>query len=169
MTWSVQENNAHTQWRYIYATSVLGGRPPENMFVQVSLGFDASDILAGSTPGWSVGWEYPGSGNPGLFEPVYGLSIRWRPWIELISDQSPMWGGLYAKNSGGGFVHTDDLYDDPVAFFYDPSGHGALVGRIPVPGPLPLLPPSSVPEPGSLVLLALGLLGLGVASQRRKG
>ncbi len=163
VSWSVQENDVHNRWRYIYATTLSGGvASPEKLFISVSPDFLPSNILPGSTPGWSLGWEYPGTGNPGLSSPVFGLTTRWRPWIELISDQSPVWGGLYESNRGGDFVYMDRLYDDLVSFAYDPSGHGALPGRVPVPGPLPTVS-VSVPEPESLALFALGLVGLGIS------
>lgn len=111
-------------------------------------------------------WFYPGPGNPDMPGPLYGVKFddAWGTTftVEFDSWRLPVWGDFYSKDGQAGgeglnqFWNSGFLAADPTA----PPADGSLDGHI-------LRPDAYVPEPGTLTLMGLGLLGLAARVRRR--
>ena len=88
---------------------------------------------------------------------------------DLISDQ-PGWSltAAYGINTAGQIVGTGTYLGETVAFRLDPVVHQReFIGVAQSDLPLEVLGPSEVPEPGSLMLVAGGVLLLSFRKQLR--
>jgi hypothetical protein len=79
--------------------------------------------------------------------------------------------GLWSFTPSPGDVHTDEMPPFPAGGFFagvDPvTNQRATIGEM-SPGAFHPADPSVVPEPNSLVLLGIGVLGLGVYTRRHR-
>ncbi len=112
-------------------------------------------------------WFLPGGGNPDMpgdlygtkFDETFGTTFT----IEFTSNRLPVWGDFYAVDGQAGgeglnqFWNSGFLLADPLL----PPSDGSLDGHI-------LRPDSYIPEPGTVAMLALGLMTLGAAVRRRR-
>ena len=118
----------------------------------------SSDYLADSLFSGATGW-YPGSADMVSMDPEFDSS--W-DYLVLISDDSGIWyvfADDYSDNMGDGFA--DGLLTTPF-MGADFNNSGVLFDNA-----WGFASPAPVPEPGSLLLLGSGVIGLGLVVKRR--
>lgn len=161
--WKVSEDEGI--WTYLYGIFVPA-KKLSHVIIEVSESFTKSNILDGTTAGWELGyWGGQGNSNPGIPETLYGLKFDSNSFLDsfqIVSNRAPMWGSAYLKDGKffgkDVYAYTDSFGDRSDASIY---GH-APAGFILVPDTV-----GKVPEPGSLALMSLGLLGAGFTMKRR--
>lgn len=107
-----------------------------------------------------------GGSNPDMLSDIYGIKFEPGDSVTFKSDRSPMWGDFYAKDG-----KHDGIWATAwnTGFGQDPYAPGITdyTPWIAVPdttGPTPTI----IPEPSTLILLLIGLLGLTSLCIRRK-
>lgn len=165
--WNVFQNTDNN-WVYNY-TFFAPEKEPSHVIFEVSKTFTEDNILEGTTAGWELGlFGDEGKSNPGIPGDIYGLKFDTSNFFSLftiVSDRAPMWGDFYAKDGkykgNDVFLYNDGFGLESSASVYDKE---APYGFALVPNTVT----SQVPEPGSLALLSLGLLGAGFTLKRQK-
>ena len=159
--WNVYESAG--KWFYDYALAVPR-KEISYYIIEVGETFTAANILGGTSSGWQLGTWSTGSSNPGMTDDIYGLKFTGNGFLDLtriVSDIAPMWGDLYARDgvyrNHPVYALTDNFGTDTNASI---AGH-APAGYIMTPG-------NKVPEPGTLALLSIAMLGAGYTTMRKK-
>ena len=154
-------------WQYRYIVNVYQG-DVSHFILETSEPLPEGDIFdaSGDFVGLDIGqWFDPGPGNPDMPEPIYGVKFddAWGTTftVQFNSWRMPVWGDFYAKDGNvGGSVNqlwnAGFLLPDP----WDPPRDGSVDDHI-------LRPDARIPEPGTIVLFGLGLLGMGIKARRR--
>jgi hypothetical protein len=111
-----------------------------------------------------------GNSNPGLPNPIYGIKFDYSDGISegnsvvysFFSDRAPMWGSFYAKD-GTDANGTIEVY----AYNYGLKSGAIPDGNFNTDRYIVVPDTHSVPEPGTLLLLGLGLMGIGGMTRRK--
>lgn len=121
------------------------------------------DCVAGSSPGSN-------NGNPCLPADIYGFKaddlgdLDEALVFSFMTTRAPIWGDFYGKDGATGgdvnIVFNDGIGTDPDSSTTD------FTPWIAVPDTVDTM---DMPEPGTLLLLGSGLLGLSLAARRRRG
>jgi hypothetical protein len=191
LSWLVAYDAETNLWTYTYTFSV-NGKSPSHEIIEVSSGdspFTSDNIKdytgiggTGAITGPGTFTPQDGNSNPGMPGNIYG--IKWGSdsasgftdtWT-LLTDRQPMWGDFYSKDGkdcgawvlayNTGFGHdTESAIGNGNAFDQATGWAWALV-----PDSESTIPPQEqVPEPGTIMLLGGGLLGLAIFRGRRAG
>jgi len=90
----------------------------------------------------------------------------------FYSIKAPTWGDFYAKGGSTGGPHGEMMYGWNTGFYNDDpmndACNGAIGYKILRPDTSPEVIPGAVPEPGTLILIGLGLMGLASRKLRKK-
>lgn len=170
-SWSISDvgvQNGDILWQYNYLFEVPR-KDISHMIIEVSP--EASDnefaILSGSSAGVQVYGE-EGNSNPNIPENMWGIKFEEGSLVLAASFQTtraPVWGDFYAKDGvddginvtawNTGFTAGDI---DPL----DPPANGSLSYHILRPDTQQV----QVPEPSTMLLFGLGIIGLAGARKR---
>ncbi|MBD3289892.1 PEP-CTERM sorting domain-containing protein [candidate division KSB1 bacterium] len=168
LQWNVNQNPDLT-WTYEYSFSSASPMI-SHAIIEISPNFTTANILAGTTVYDELKTYTPnqGNSNPGLYGDLYGIKWNGESSWQIITDRAPMWGHFYAK--GGrtyaynsafpGFV--DGGYNPALRPTFNIDNYIIEQGWVLVPD----TESSVVPEPGTLMLLGIGFLGLVISRIR---
>jgi PEP-CTERM motif len=164
ISWAITfTSGAEYPWSYSYSLTDLNGEPltdayPSHLLLEVSPDFildidtDISDVQGPMT--WT-----DQQGNPYMPGSLWGIKLNeGLTTYSFLSKVGPIWGDFYSKDGKhDGIIavaYNSNFGNDPDSLTRD------FTGWVPVPDTEGAPPPVS--EPGTLMLIATGLLGLGL-------
>lgn len=185
LTWLVVDNSNGTfTYRYTlsYDPADLDAAEPSHLLVDLSdncVGSgaftDAGCVTAAMVDETSLPSEKvvpgtfdstgQGNSNPGLPAAITGVKLDAGGWVyEFTSNRVPVWGDLYSKDGNAGGGDTNAVWNTGIANHASESESDF----VPRPDSVAGLPPTEVPEPGTLALVGSGLVAAGLALRRRR-
>lgn len=167
-SWTVSENLDLT-WHYSYILDVYRAEV-SHIIIETSDPFYNHDIFNASGPYDSLEIDSyaSGGGQPYMPDDLYGVKFciteGTNITISFDSLRMPVWGDFYAKCGAVGGTQNTAWNVGFTASDTDPSdlpSNGSVDYHV-------LVPDSAIPEPGTIALFGLGLVGLGAKLRRRK-
>ena len=166
-SWAVDNYTNLGYWTYSYTWKDTLTQFKALSHIIIELSPDVRDVSVFGSSDYSIG-TYSGEDKSNPFMPgeMYGIKVNTANdpvefTLTLVTLRTPVWGDFYAKDGD-----TDGIKNTAWnAGFLDPDptaapGNGSIGYHI-------LRPDTQVPEPGTMILLGLGLLGLGIAARKR--
>lgn len=168
VAWDVDDTTNPGYWSYNYTLTGFAGPSISHGIFEVSSNFTSDNIKEGTSGDRELGTFGPSQGgsNPGIPGSIFGIKFNTGDEgtinITIVSDREPMWGDFYGKGGDASYAYNSGFGFDTFA----PIGSGNALSD----GKAWALVPDTnpVPEPSTMLLLGLGVMGIAAAGRRKR-